>query len=484
MSLAALHLGVAICILANGLYHPAVIDGAESMHAFFAYEAATGMRLYGPVDPHVLELWYTPLAFQLAGAVSSLFGFDIRTMRLVQGLFGIGAVVVLGMTVFRMTRFGRLAFIASGIFGGFVLSGRYYILSPNSLHLLCALLAVYLLVRDPELRWTTVLWTVFALFACFWSKQTGLAYIAAGLFYICINDWRKGVAATLLACALVTGFAGYYIFQPDSSFLSMIFMHKNDPIVWKWLFTPVLYPEILGRFGILVALVAAGMMGLGIAWRNWVRPEYVFLGAGAVVALSCSIKYGSSFGSQGYFFAGMLIICAVDVIYNFLRKGRLGWCLAAALLLVQVALLFIRDYSHDFITVEDDARYKQIIGLLKTPGRNVHYINQPFYSVVAGTKPYPSVSRSCWLNGTYDRSLYPEKLRKFYAQDPFDIIIVDLPLEDNSWMLYERIQANYAPVMEIPPVDARLTSPHTLRNKKIIFYRKDLVGPQDRSPRS
>jgi len=476
--LACIHLLIAAGVIINNLSHPAIIDSAESMHAFLAYEAGSGMRLYGPINPFVLALWYTPLAFQITGVVSSWFGYDIRVMRLIVALFFWATVMFLGMTVYRMTRNKYLALIGAGLFGGLNAGPWYYMLSPNGLHVLFAVLAVYLLIRDSSLRWPTVFAVILALFASFWSKQTGLAYLAAGLLYFWIKDWRKGIVASIFAFLLIAGFAGYYINQPESSFLSMLFMHKNHPIMWKWIFNPVLFPEMLGRYGIMFAVVIAGIIGLGWKWDNWIKPEYVFLGAGAVVGLSCSIKYGSGFDSQGIFFCGMLIVCGMYFLNKFSREKKISLPLMLGLLIVQSVVLFLHGYSSMIITSEDDVRFRKILDIMATPGKNVHYITQPFHNVLAGTKPYPSVGRDCWHNGVYDRSCYPESLRKFYEKDPFDIIIIDLPLEDNSWMLYERINANYVPTMEIPPLDPRQPSPNTLRNKKIVFYRKNLVGPR------
>lgn len=477
--LAGLHLLLAGVLLVNYLSHPAVTEGGETMNAFFVYEAGAGLRLYGPLNPQVLELWYTPLSYQIFGLIGSWFGYDIRIMRFIAFLFFVGILVLIGMTIYCLTRNKYYSLIGAGLFAGINAGSWICSPNPNGVQVFFAMLAVYLLVKDSALKWPTLFAATLALFAAFWSKQTGLAYLAAGLFYFWLKDYRKGLAATIFAFLLVAGFAGYYILQPESSFISMIMMHKNHPIMWKWILNPVLFPEMLGRYGILFAIVIAGLIGLGWQWKNWLKPEHFLLGAGAFVGIFCSLKYGSG-NSQVIFFIAILIACGLFYLDKLQKENKINLPLVIGLLIIQASVLFMHDYSPLFITAEDDARFQKILNIMATPGKNVHYINQPFYNVIAGTQPYPSVGRDCWRNGVYDRSFYPETLRKFYAQDPFDIIIIDIPLEDNSWPLYERLDKNYAPVMEIPP-DPRRPTGNTLRNKKIVFYRKNLVGPRQPS---
>ena len=126
------------------------------------------------------------------------------------------------------------------------------------------------------------------------------------------------------------------------------------------------------------------------------------------------------------------------------------------------------------------ARYRELLAWVGKPGKNVYYINQGIYNVLAGKTPYTAVGRDCWHNGQIDRSLYPAAFREAFGKDPFDIVIIDIPTEINSWFLYERLQANYVPVAEMPAI-TQLPAGVTLRNRKLIFYRKDQV-PQPSVP--
>lgn len=473
------HLLAAGWVVANNLAHPAIINGSEGEHAQFAYQAAAGLRLYGPLDVHVRELWYTPLTFQLAGLASRPFGYSVRVMRLTIVAFSCGAIALLGWIVRRLTGSTFLAWVGACLFSGLEVTTPWFIaLDPNAVHVFFAVLALALLLRDPALRWGTVVLATAALFGSYWSKHTGLAYVAAGVFYLLLKDVRKGLAAAALAALLVGGSAWYYIRQPGSSFVAMLMMHGRHPMVWKWFAHPYLFPEVFGRFLVLAPVVLLGVLGLLRRPREWVRPEYVFLGASAVVGTLARLKYGSG-PTQGIFFNGMLIACGLMFLRRWQTAGRLGATTVLVLLGVQ-SLALVHDVRGYLIHAEDDARYRELLAWVGKPGKNVYYINQGIYNVLAGKTPYTAVGRDCWHNGQIDRSLYPAAFREAFGKDPFDIVIIDIPTEINSWFLYERLQANYVPVAEMPAI-TQLPAGVTLRNRKLIFYRKDQV-PQPSVP--
>jgi len=50
-------------------------------------------------------------------------------------------------------------------------------------------------------------------------------------------------------------------------------------------------------------------------------------------------------------------------------------------------------------------------------------------------------------------------------------VIIDVPLEDNSYALYERLDQAYRPLYEIP-ASTRFATTYDLRYKKIVFEKK------------
>lgn len=467
--LAAIHLVVAAFVLFNRLTSATIIDCSEPIHAQLAYQAGEGFPLYGKVSERIILLPYTPIAYQAVGIVSRFFGYDIRAMRFVVAVFGLTAIFFMSLTIYQLTRNKYLALVGACLYFGIDVGPWYVGFDPNGAHACFAWIAIYLLVRDRSLRWGTVIAVTVALFASFWSKHTGLAYLAAGLFYFWLSNRHKALAATILAAFLVTGSVMYYANQPDSCFMKVIFAAKDNSIMWSYLLTPTLYPELLGRFGVLLCAVLAGLAGNGLKIKKWLAPEYIFLGASAFVGILTRLKYGSG-PAQAILFYGMIICLGLSFLHRFYQEKLISGALVLAMIAVQ-SLALIHDISPSIITKADTARYRQIINILRTPGKNVYYHPSSFLNFYAG-KPlngWAIVEWSCWNKGKFDNSGPPE-VREYLRKDPYDIVIIDIPLEDTARPLYERLNESYQAVQEIPADPRGPTA--SIRYKKVIFMRK------------
>lgn len=473
--LLAVHLVIAAWLIGNGVTHATIIRAYDSVCAQFARQAGEGQPLYGPFTDHTLQLWYTPLSIQIMGYVSRWFNYDIRVMRLVMALLGVLAIVLVGLMTHRLTNDRFLGFAAAALMAGINVNQWFMDLGSNATLAFFTLLGVWLLIRDPDLKWPTVVGAVVCLFAGFWSKQTGLAYLAAGIFFIFARNPRKGLAAAALAAALVGIGCGYYATRPDSIFIRQFLSHGDNPIMWSWFFNPVLFPEYLGRMGIMFVAVVAGLLALPRQFRYWLKPELVFLAAAAVVATLTRLKYGSGPTQQIVFF-GLLIVCGVSFLGRFFRERQLSGPLLLTLLGVQAAALYY-DFRPLLITAEDDTRFRQILDILATPNMKPYYNGQGYLNTLVGKPAAWTGSKDCWRKGKFDRAFLQPEVRELLNRDPFDLVIIDVPLEDNSFLLYERLNANYKPVREIP-ASGRMDEP-SLRWKKIVFVRNDkLQKPQ------
>jgi len=60
------------------------------------------------------------------------------------------------------------------------------------------------------------------------------------------------------------------------------------------------------------------------------------------------------------------------------------------------------------------------------------------------------------------------------------MVIIDIPTEMSSWFLYERLNAAYTPIGEIPAA-SRYPESATLRWRKIIFEKKK-ISPDGNPP--
>ena len=166
---------------------------------------------------------------------------------------------------------GRCVFLLTGeaffgVLGGLLAAGlevKWYLdIGPNTVHVFFSVLALYLLLRDPTLSIKTLILAGLALFAAFWSKQLGLAYMVAACCYV--FGQHKGKGAALFAGLALLSLAGilYYARLPDSNFLYWVFgVHRNLPMVWSRLWTLVTVDVLVRRYAVLAGFVVAGLVG-------------------------------------------------------------------------------------------------------------------------------------------------------------------------------------------------------------------------------
>lgn len=466
-ALAAVHLVIALSMMVNHVRRPAIVAGSDAWHMHYFYQFSQGGHSYYPrSDLENVTDGYTPLASEIFGLTIRLFGTDIRWARLVASLFGLLGMGLAGACVKKLTGDRFWAFLGVALAAG--IEPKWYLdVGPNTIHATFSLLAVYLFLRDPALTWKTVVFGGLALFASFWSKQLGLAYMVAGTVYVLSQDWRKGMGLGLGLLILTVAAIARYQSMENSQFLYWIFeMNQQQPIIWSRLWT-VVYTEILTRkYAVSVVLIAAGLLAYERSWRRLFRPELLMLGAAAVAGAYANNKYGSG-PSQMWVFYLLMIILGLDYAWRFLQDRRIAVPLLGALLGMQ-SLALVEDPRPFYINDEDDARYRQIMDILSTPGKSSYFINRGFMSFLAGHRAWPQAGEDSWNQGRFDRGMLSAERRAFLESDPWDIVIIDIPLEDNSYALYERLNVAYQPLYEIP-ASTRFPTTYDLRYRKIIF---------------
>ena len=465
--LAALHLVIAVVFIVNQVGHREIMSCSDAWHMGYFLQFSEGGHCYYPKNDcwHLTD-GYTPLSSEIFGWTIRAFGPDIRAVRAVAALFGVLGMVLVGACVHRLSGSRYFAFVAAGLAAA--LEPRWFIdAGPNTIHATFSILALWLLLRDPDCSWRTVVLAGLALFASFWSKQLGLAYMTAGVVAVGARDWKKGAAlAAGLAILSVAGIA-YWSSQEGSQFRYWVFeMNQNQPIVWSRLWD-VVFAEILTRkYAILVALSVAGIVARLRSWRDLFRPEWLFLGASGVAGCFANCKYGSG-TSQMWVFYMVLIVLGVEAAHRFFRSRGLAAALLVPLLGVQ-SLAFLEDPRPYMINSEDVARYQRVMGILSTPGKTAYYINAGFMSRLAGQPLYPQAGEDSWVKGRFDRSSLSAERRAYLASAPWDLVIINIPLEDNSYALYEMLDKSYHPLYEIPATEKN-SNIYDLRYRKIVF---------------
>jgi len=466
----SIHLLIMLSMMVNHVSRPEMVEGSNIRHMQYFKQFAEGGHSYYPKNDieHITD-GYTPLASEIFGGAINVFGTDIRWMRALASLFGLGAVFLAGACVMRLTKDRFFSFVTMGLCAG--LEVKWYIdVGPNTIHVFFSILALYIFLRDPGLSWKTLVAAGLALFASFWSKQLGLAYMAAGTVYVLSQNWRKGLCfGGGLAALSITGIL-YYANMENSQFVYWVFeMNQHQIMIWPRLWT-VVYTEILTRkYAIVVIFSMAGVLAYERSWRGLFRPELILMGAAAVIGPYTNGKYGSG-TSQMYFFYMMLVVLGVSYAHRFFQDRRIAIPLLGAMLGMQ-GLALAQDVRPYYINDEDAARYQQLFGILKTPDKSSYFINRGFLSMLAGQPAYPPAGEDSWVNGRFDPSTLSQERRAYLASDPWDIVIIDIPTEDNSYALYDRLEKAYKPLYEMPP-STRFSRIYDLRFKKIVFEKK------------
>jgi hypothetical protein len=473
--LALLQVILALVLLVNNASSSVVMSMSESFHMQYFMQFAEGGHCYYPRNDvwHVSD-GYTPLASEIFGWVIRLLGPDIKAVRLVAGLFGLLGMWLCGLCVKRLSGSRFLAFVAAGLCAGVEIKWHLDV-GPNTLHAVFAVLGLYLFLRDPRLSYKTLAAAGLALFASFWCKQLGLAYMLAATIYVLVQDRRKGVIFGLGLLLLSAGAIQYYARLEGAQFKYWVFeFNQHQPLVWARLWTVVFREVLTRKYAVCAVLVLAGLLTFERTWRGLFRPELLLLGAAGAAGALAQCKYGSG-PSQMWPFYMFLIVVGLSYGEAFVRQGLLSRTLFGALLIMQNLALW-EDPRPYFINKDDEARYAQVFSLLSTAGKKVYWVNHGYVGYLAGQPAYPMAGIDCWNKGKYDVGTFPAERRAYIESDPWDMVIVDVPLEDNSFVLYERLQKAYEPVSEIPASD-RFSDIYDLRYRKVIFARKSERAP-------
>lgn len=474
-TLAIAYFGLCGFLLFNHLLYKEIYNEAEAFHMQYYWQFSQGQHCYYPNGTMIncATDGYTPLAAQIYGQVIRWLGQDVRIVRFVRALFGLGAIALVGLLVQTLTGERRLAFLATGLAAGmepfwFMASG------PDNMHVFWALLGTWLLTYSPQVSWGRAALAGAAFFASFWTKQTGLAYVVAGGVYLFLRNWLKGLVV-LVVTAVVT-LAGVLYFErlPDSDFLYWTWrMNADAPLIWSRLWDPMFFPIFFGRFLILTSLVIIGFwVERQFRWQALVSPWWILLGAAAFVGFFAGLKYGSG-QSQSWFLYCMVIVVGVTMAHRLCRGGYLSPVVLSGLLAFQLAA-FAQDFRPYVITRSDRERHAWLMNLIATPGKSVYYVGRTYWNFLAGKDYFARGCDGCYVRGEFRPEIYPKAWREYFESDPFDIVVVDLPPPDGFFPLYERLNKSYRAVQEIP-ADPRGDAGGCLRRKKIVFVRQ---GPQ------
>jgi hypothetical protein len=469
IALAALHLVALGWVVKNYFQYSLVKDSAEDIGARIAYQISNGFSGYATNSVQYDMLNYTPLYYTVQAQAIRWVGLDIRVQRFVALFFGCGCILLVAAIVKLRTQSFFWAYLAAAFFAGINLPAWYIELNANLPCFFFAALALFGLMRDPTLSWKTCLGVTVSLFCSFWSKQTGLAFLAAGLFYILLNNRTKFIVCLLLAGTLISCGIAYYTIIRQAPFIFNVFAFLSmEPILWNRLLDPVLFPQITGRLGAVTALFVAGLLCTTKRWQELLKPEYIFLGAAAVSGVYASLKYGSGL-SHHVLFYGLLIACALSLVEKMMKRGMAQPVLVYTLLVLQ-ATAEISDIRPYLINALDQDRYDKIQELLATPGKRTQYYFHGYQSILVGKPAYCVGLMEPEDYYLRHRISYHPDYIKLWESDPFDLFLINVPLEANSQLAASYLNRDFNLVGDWP--ELLPANGWDLRKRLLIFERK------------
>jgi hypothetical protein len=483
---ATVHIVVSGILFVNKITTKAIIDEGEAFHTHYYTQFAGGGHCYYP-EGHKIASYagkypeegffnrvtdtYPPLAGTIYGVLIKIFGADIRVIRFFSFLFGFASLYIVALIIWHFSKNGWLSYIGVAIASA-INYGWPGELGPNNLLVFFSLLGIYLIIRDDKLSWLSIIASSLAFSCAFLTKQTGLAYIAIQLFFLFIKAPKKAIVALLLHSLLIGTVILYFIARNDADFIYWVFItnaQQNLVLtrIWDWL-----YLLFIRQWGILMSFMVVGVFWkIARDWRNIFQPEIMFLAASFLAGTVTSLKYGSGL-SQCWPFLTLLIAMGLAYAGEFLAEGKISPVICSALLIVQT-LTLVEDFRYKLIDKEDEERFEMMLNLLNTPGKQVYWVDRPYYSILAGAHIQFLPADGCWEKGTIHPELYNKKWRAFFEGDPYDVVILDIPQPDGFFPLYQRLSVAYQPAHQLNP-HSKYPDTNALRRKKIIFTKKPL----------
>lgn len=493
ISLFSLLLLLLVIVSVHNLSAPFGPDRAVYEHLAQIARLYDGNPLYSPLTFDFNVITYTPLYWWVCSLVWKCLGPGFLSPQIVSLL---ASLVFIGLVVrwvwqktekdLFLTAFAGFLLIMAGVFTGFWL----FMIHVDALHFALTIAGFYALRRleGRSLGWAALWLSLGAL-----TKQTGLAYVAAGGLYVLLRTPRKALWYFLPA-ALVTGGVLMYLQVSSDGYFFEVVVRQNQGPPWELsrLLNEVWGLQFLGQTAILLLFTLwplAGERGWKNLWQNFLTPEHTMAAAGILVASIAQPKFGSGNNHAVIAMAG-LIICGLDGIRAAARRisdPAVAERLKVLAVLLPAAAFLIpawREASLRHIDDHDRATYAQIVSVFKQgPTILYHfpYITRSFGYPEGG---HQGNENCLWLNGCWTYENKPEYLNTPYREQRYDYIILGASTVDQDDPTIKAILENYTVVGTLPP---HPTKPNTLmlRYPIYILQANRIAKPNepDRQPR-
>jgi len=445
-----------VYLVMNRLFVGFEIDRAPYALLHVIERVRVGEPIYVPFTAEQTSLTYMPFYMWLNGMLWKLFGSHLVMTRLTSLVPAILAACGIAALIWKGTAKNLLFSLAGAAF--FLLTYSWdspWMLSiqVDALHVALAVWGLYFLA--PERKTWRIMLSSILLSLSFLTKQTGLAYLVAGLVYLLLAD-RKYWKSYIFPAVALCGFVMFYTNTvSEGEFWRQCFSDAGAaPWVPARIWNEVLFPDLLGRYGMMSLFALVFLFGFErFEWKHFIRIEFVLAGAGVAVALIAQPKLGSGMAQALVAYAG-LSVCGMIGLDRLAAKAGAPWrgtvpSIAVIIQALVLALPLVGSYRFFLVDAFDRAKFAQL-GEYFSRGRTcvLYYAYLPKQFGQPGIGQFGE-ERSMWNNGRIDYSRKPDHINGVFRDKVFDYVIVGAysPQQDPT---VQAVLQNYEPFARIP----------------------------------
>ena len=474
-----------VTAIAGRVGYPYDLEWMEGGMLHHALRLHQGHSLYPPPSIDFIPYLYTPLYPALLAMLGSLFGLGYKIGRIISIVSLLG-IAVIGATSIASPRFRHVSrgpayagvVLALGLFAAIYpyVEGWYDIVRADALFLFMVTAGI-----AAAARWTSegegltghvrVAAVAAILTFSFFTKQTGIFYVALGGGIVTVLNWRRAATYIAVSAVIGLGFTGLLNAATGGWFWTYIRkIHSahdfNKDRFWKS-FSNILwhFPAMTIIVGVTLVLVLYTWLrppseGLRRELPRQAKPFLLWTTAFAVSTLAGAIGWGTEFAHYNAYMPAFLhgalatgaaipaLAACVGILWAARRRHRLvvNTPSVLAVLALSVTLYQARWRPADFIPTERDvaAGDKLIVRLAALDG-DVWMPSHPWYLVLAGKRPH--VHRMGVKDVTARQTRTVTGLDEALRDHRFSSLVLD---NRDLFLELPEIRQYYRPALKIP----------------------------------
>jgi hypothetical protein len=484
----ALQLPILYMVL-NNIACGFALDRAAYEHLAQIKRVYDGNPIYAPLSFEFCAITYTPLYWWVCGWIWKLTGPGFFTPQLVSLLSSLALFYFVARFLWNNTSedlflagFGLVCLSFANLFTGFWL----FSISIDAMHYAFTV-AGFFFLRRKDTRGALLAALCLSLGAL--TKQTGLAYVAAGGAFVLAANPRKFMHYLAMAVLVCGGVLAYLQISSNGLFYDIVVRQNQGP-PWDLsrLLGEVWGAQFLGQVALLFFLSLWPILSsksFSEAWKQLLTAEYAMLASGLLVASIAQPKFGSGPNHAVIAIAGLIVCGFRGLKLMISRLGDSKWADKTRNLIVvlQATTLLVPAWaqSHDhLIDRYDKNKYQQIAEVFKK-GYTIMY----HYSYITSSFGYPEGGNQgnemCrWINGQWSYANKPDFLSQPYREQRFDYVILGASVVDQNDPTIKAILENYSVISTLP---AHPVYPNTLMLRYPVFIlRANRLAPRGLGP--